>query len=71
MANRGPDKPSLMSSDLGWTKGDPGRKIWGLSHTHLANAIDRFLKDSGHEANETPARGERGVDGFRNVGGTR
>jgi hypothetical protein len=56
MAERGPDEPSLMSSDLGWTNGDPGRKVWGVSHTHLANAIDRFLKDSGHGADETPAR---------------
>ena len=34
------------SEELGWAKGDPPRKIWGLSHTHLANAIDQFSKDS-------------------------
>ncbi len=28
--------------ELGWTKSDSRRKIWGLSHTHLANAIDQF-----------------------------
>ena len=44
MANWGPVEQGQMSSELGWTKGDPLRKIWGLSHTHLANAIELFSK---------------------------
>ena len=42
MVNWGPVEQGQMSSELGWTKGDPLRKIWGLSHTHLANAIELF-----------------------------
>ena len=40
-------KLSPVSHELEWAKGNPPRKIWGLSHTHLANAIDQFSKGSG------------------------
>ncbi len=42
MANWDPVEQGQRSAELGWTKGDPQRKIWGLSHTHLANAIELF-----------------------------
>jgi hypothetical protein len=40
-------KLSPAGYEVGWAKGDPPRRIWGLSHTHLANAIDQFSKGSG------------------------
>jgi len=45
-----------VSYELGWAKGDPPRKIWGLSHTHLANAIDQFSNDSGEGGHESLMR---------------
>jgi len=47
---------SPLSDELGWAKGDPSRKIWGLSHSHLANAIDQFSKDSAEGADESLLR---------------
>jgi hypothetical protein len=44
------------SSELGWTKADSQRKIWGLSHTHLANAIDQFSNGPGEGPDESPIR---------------
>jgi hypothetical protein len=45
-----------MGSELGWTKGDPRRKIWGLSHTHLANAIELFSKGHGEATEDSPVQ---------------
>ena len=45
-------KRNRVSYALGWVKGDPPRKIWGLSHTHLANAIDQFSKGSAEVATQ-------------------
>ncbi len=56
MANWGPAEQDQMSYDLGWTKSDSQRTIWGLSHTHLANAIELFSKDSGEGTHESPVR---------------
>jgi hypothetical protein len=47
------EKQRPVSYELGWTKGDPPRRIWGLSHTHLANAIDQFSEGSGEVAHES------------------
>lgn len=41
------EKLGPVSHELGWAKGNPPRRIWGLSHTHLANAIDQFARGSG------------------------
>ena len=38
----GTGEQSELNPDLGWTRTDSPRKVWGLSHTHLANAIDLF-----------------------------
>jgi hypothetical protein len=57
MPDRNPTKKQPPGSDeLGWAKGDPPRKIWGLSHTHLANAIDQFSKGSREGTNGTLMR---------------
>jgi hypothetical protein len=56
MANWGPAEHDKVSSDLGWTKSDSQRTIWGLSHTHLANAIELFSIDSGEGTHESPVR---------------
>ena len=57
MLDRDPIKRQNPASDeLGWAKGDPPRRIWGLSHTHLANAIDQFSSDSVEGAHESLMR---------------
>jgi hypothetical protein len=45
-----------LAHEIGWGKGDSSRTIWGLSHGHLANAIDEFSKDSDEEARESLVR---------------
>jgi len=42
--------------EIGWRKGDSSRTIWGLSHGHLANAIEQFSKDSDEEVHESLMR---------------
>ncbi len=56
MASSGPVGQGQMGSELGWTKGDPQRKIWGLSHTHLANAIELFSKGHGEGTGDSPVQ---------------
>ena len=56
MANWDPVEQGQTSSELGWAKGDSQRKIWGLSHTHLANAIDLFSKGPAEGADDSPVR---------------
>lgn len=56
---RTPEAPTVtrsVSYDIGFTKDDPPRTIWGLSHGHLANAIDQLSKDSGEEAHASLVR---------------
>lgn len=42
--------------DLGWTSTEAPRRIWGLSHTHLANAIDLFSNASSEAGDKSPLR---------------
>ena len=51
-----PEQQSRVSDELGWVRGDAPRKIWGLSHTHLANAIDELSTDSAEGAHESLLR---------------
>ena len=58
-----------VDPDLGWTKTDSPRKIWGLSHTHLANAIDLFSNDSGERGRRVAGtRSDRRLEGLRVAG---
>jgi hypothetical protein len=45
-----------VANELGWAKGDAPRKIWGVSHTHLANAIDELSRDPVAGAHESLVR---------------
>jgi hypothetical protein len=53
MAESGRSAEDEPSRGLGWTNDDSSRTIWGLSHTHLANAIDQFSKAAASEKCET------------------
>jgi hypothetical protein len=53
MANSGGSQLGGPIPGLGWTDSDSSRTIWGLSHTHLANAIDQFSKSAAGARCET------------------